>query len=82
MLDASTSRSSGDQCIPPSIAVNAANDVCHMAKRGLDSCALSNCYHSGVDSRHFLFGGTIVQCLATQEDVTAHNDGTRAPKQH
>ena len=35
-----------------------------------------------VASRHFLFGGTIFQCLPTHEDISAHNDGARALKQH
>ena len=35
-----------------------------------------------VASRHFLFGGTISQCLPTHEDISAHNDGARALKQH
>ena len=79
-------------------AVNAATDVVsHMAKKlartclvmaagvtmaCITACGIRGGYHSGVNSRRFLFGGMIVQCFTTLEDVSMHNDRTRAPKQH
>ena len=79
-------------------AVNAVTDVVsHMAKTlariclvmaaevtmaCITACAIRGGYHSGVNSRQFLFGGMIVQCFTTHGDISAHNDGARAPKQH